>query len=267
MKNYRNNPRSPIWHAIFEDGDAEAAAKAAADKAVADKAAAEAAETMTKADSEKLLVAERQKNQGNLKKALDELELLKAKATMTDEERTGLEGRIEVLSKTIQTKEEIAKTEFEKFQKKMKEESEKTIAERDDWKNRFTQSTIETAITAAAVKHKAYYPPQIMAIMRATTTLTDKLDDDGKPTGQQVPMTALDTTDKDGKPVVLNLSVDEAIEKMKEMPEYQNLFNADGSGGAGAFNRSKGKPVNLKELARNPEAYRKAKADGKVIFK
>lgn len=254
---YRKN----YWRVVFEDDAAAAADKAAADKAVADKAG-----MMSKADVDALLSKERATQQATTKKALEELELLKSKATMTEQERTDLEKRIDTLSKTIQTKEEIAKAEKDKLEKELKAKDEAALKERDFWKNRFTQSTIETAITTAAAKHKAYNPTQVIALLKPVTQLTEKLDEGGKPTGQLIPTATLETVDKDGKPVTLSLSVDEAMEKMKEMTEYQNLFNADGSGGTGTFNRKGGQKPDAKTLAKDPAAYREARKSGKLTY-
>ena len=105
------------------------------------------------------------------------------------------------------------------------------------WKNRFTSSTIKTAITDAAVSADAYRPNQIVSLLRGMTELVDAMED-GKPTGDLIPQVRFMGTDADGKPKELLLSVGEAIKQMKEDKngDYGNLFNSGATGGLGKDN-------------------------------
>ena len=255
-----------VWFTVFE-GEEDAAAKAAADAAAA-KAAADAAAAkggkFTQEDVNRLLADEKRKHEARTRKAIDELEAIKARATLTDQERTELETRLDNMKNELLTKEEMAKKELEKNTRKFTEELTKTTAERDAWQQRFSDSTIQRTITDAAIATKAINARQVIAILRPDTRLVEALDADGKPTGEMIAKVEFSDVDKDGKPVTLDLTVAEAVKRMSELEEYANLFKADGVGGAGGTNRGSGKPLDAKAIAKNPALYRKLRAEGKI---
>jgi len=252
-----------VWFTVFEeDGAAKAAADAAAAKAAADAAAAN--KTFKQDDVNRLLADERRKQQAATRKALDELEAIKAKADLTDAERADLETRMETMRNEFLTKEELAKKEHDKLTRKHTEETGKLTAERDTWQQRFTTSTIQRSITDAAVASKAFSPKQIVALLQPDTKLEEALDGDGKPTGELVAKVQFSDVGKDGKPVTLNLTVEEAVKRMAEMDEYANLFRASGVGGVGGTRSAGGKTLDAAEIAKNPALYRKLRAEGKI---
>jgi hypothetical protein len=218
-------------------------------------------------DLNRFLANEKRKWKQQQQKAIDELEALRAKANLTEEERQQYDDRIEQMKNELLTKEQLTQKEREKTEKAYKKELEKLTGERDNWKGRFTEATITRAITDAAVSNDAYVPGQIVAIVRPATQLAEELDGEGKPTGKLVPIVELHDKDKDGKPVTLKLSPKDAVKRMKEMDEYLNLFKGEGTGGLGGMNRGgSAKQTDLKNLAKDPAAYRKARKEGKVNF-
>jgi len=255
-----------FWCPVFDDGDGagegDAAAKAAADAAA--KAAA-SGKTFTQEDLNRVLAEEKRKHQQNTRKALEELEAIKAKATLTDSERQELEVRLENMKNELLTKEELAKKDQEKITRKYTEETTKLTTERDAWQQRFTDSTIQRSLTDAAVVSKAYNPRQIVAILQPDTRLVEALDAEGKPTGDLIAKVEFSDVDKDGKSVTLDLTVAEAVKRMSEMDEYSNLFKAEGTGGVGGSNNARGgKPLDVKKIASDPALYRKLRAEGKI---
>ena len=196
-------------------------------------------------------------------KMIDELEILKTKSTLTDEERTSLESRIETMKTELLTKEEIAKRDRDKLIKDHTSERENISKDRDAWKNRYSESLIVRSITDAAMAD-AFVPSQIVAILRPNTRLVEALDSDGKPTGDLVPKVTISDKDKEGKPVTLELSPSEAVKRMQDMPDYLNLFKGSGTGGVHGMTRPSGKQLDLKEAAKDPVAYRKLRAEGKI---
>jgi len=259
-----------FWNPVFDDGDGDGAgAGDAAAKAVVDAAAAKAAatgKTFTQEDMNRVLADEKRKHQANTRKALEELEAIKAKATLTDQERQELESRVETMRNELLTKEELAKKEQDKLSKKYSEDTTKLTAERDAWQQRFTDSTIQRSITDAAVTSKAYSPKQIVAILQPDTRLVESLDAEGHPTGEMIAKVEFSDVDKDGKPVTLDLTIAEAVKRMSEMDEYANLFKTDGVGGVGGTNNARGtKSLDVKKIAAtDPALYRKLRAEGKI---
>jgi hypothetical protein len=107
---------------------------------------------------------------------------------------------------------------------------------------------------------------RIVAILGRDTQLVEVLDDEGQPTGRLAPKVKYRTKNKEGQTVTLDLSPSEAIKRMKDEDEYLNLFRGEGSGGAGLRSQPGGKKPDIKNLATDPAAYRRARKSGEVKF-
>lgn len=225
-------------------------------------------DTFTKEQVEKI-VQKRVANQTKTKdKLVAELEALRSKAQLTVEEKKDLENRIEQIQNESMSKEQLAAKERKKLQEKTKKDLEDLTSDRDQWKNRYTESTIERDLLDAASENKAISPKQIVRLFRSDSELVEELDKDKKPTGNLVTKVSLMDTDDEGNTVKLKLPPKEAIKRMAEMEEYENLFNYEGVGGVGRRNRpSGGAASDARELAaRDPKAYMEARKSGKVKF-
>jgi hypothetical protein len=208
-------------------------------------------------------MAENKRNLQTKNEALiKELESLK-KSGLTAEQKASLDSRIETLQNELLSKEEVAKKEQSRLQKQHEAALQGVAQERDSWKNRYTSSTIERAIIDEALKNQAINPNQLVAILRNTTSMIEETDADGNGTGNFSPKVKFDTV-KDGKALALELSVIDAVKHMKDSEEYFNLFKGEGAPGIGATGGAKGKNLDIKILAKDPVAYRKARAEGKI---
>ena len=260
---------SDVWSPVYED-DANAAA-AAAEAAAAEAAAAAAGGIKFNEEQQKfvnkLLADDRKKHTVRTEKAIQELEALKKRSSLTEKERKDLEDRIDNMKSELMTKEELAAKERDKLLSRHKEEVTGLTTELDTWKGRFTSSTISRAITDAAVTHDAYSPEQIVALLQTRTQLVEDLDDEGKPTGVLTPKVKFEDVGKDNKPVTLDLSVEEAVKRMSELDKYLNLFKDKGTGGLGGSNRSAGGgKTDAKTIAQDPAKYREARKKGTLTF-
>lgn len=196
-----------------------------------------------------------------------EIEALNTKATLTSDEMKKLETASAALRKANMSDKQLN----EEAANKVRNDFETKIAglegDVDKWKGRHTKSTIERAIIDAASipAQKAVVPKQVLAILKPDTHLVESVDDDGKPTGEFTPkVTFMDT--KDGKPVTLVLTPNEAVKRMSEMDEHLNLFEGKGSGGMGSSNKGgsgSGKTMTHAEAAKhfkdNPAGYKEWK--------
>lgn len=235
-----------VWEPVFEDPPAEKT-------------------SFTKEEVDKMITEEQEKGKGQAQKYLTELKAIQQRTKMTDEERKALEKRIEDMESQLLTKEELAKQTQDKLAKKYEKELAELGTERNNWKTKYSVSTIQRAIVDAAIGAKAYNPEQVTALLGPSARLIDILDEEGKPTGEFDIKIKLSDKNKDGKPITLDLSPSEAVKRLSEREDYMNLFKADGSGGVGGTNaRSSGKNIDLKELAKDPVAYRKARAEGRI---
>lgn len=262
------------WYTVAE-GEDEAAKKAAEEKAAADAAAAEAAKKeeeakksgvklFTQDEVNKIMADNKRALQARNEALIKELETLKKGGNLSAEQKVQLEGRIETLQNELLTKEELSKKENEKLKKESQKALEAATKERDEWRNRFTTATIQRTITDAAVENKAINPRQIVAILQQKANLAPVTDAEGNPTGELVPKVKFETNDKDGKPVTIDITIPEAVKQMKDMDEYLNLFQGEGTSGLGAGSKSSGKVADAKSLAKDPQKYREARKAGKI---
>ena len=181
-----------------------------------------------------ILADERKKHNETVQRHISELEQLKRSASLTTDEKAGLEKKITELQDSMLTKDELAKKEKDKLLTDHKKQVDGLTGEKELWKGRFTDSTISRGITDAAVVGEAFSPAQVVALLKPHARLVEVADAEGKTTGDFAIKIKFTGADKDGKPVQLDLTPDEAIKQMKEMPDhYGNLFKSTMSGGLG----------------------------------
>ncbi len=240
------------------DGDGDDDAKAAAE------AAAKKVATFTQEEVNAFLAKEKRKTQDTQKQLATQLQEHKKNAQLSVEERDDLTKQIEDLQGKYMTVEELSRQTTDKASKKHKKELDDTTAERDSWQQRYTKSTIEAEIARAAAANKAISADQILAILRPATKLSEKLDDTGKPTGNLEPRVSFQDLDKEEKPILLDLTVDEAVKRMTELQQHGNLFQGNktgGLGGSGGANSKTGK-IDIVKIAReDPAQYRKLRKE------
>ncbi len=235
------------WVAVY-DGDGDGAGDGAGTDEAAKKAAEEAAKkkvegdkVFTQAEVNRMLADDRRKHDKKVQETITQLEELKKAKGVSEQGRQELQNRIDELSNSLLTKEEQAKKEQEKLRNQHKQELENERKERERWHNLFTKESITNKITAAAAAAKAFSAEQVQALLSPHTRIAEVLDDDGKPTGDYVPKVKFSDKDKEGKDVSLDLTIEEAVKRMKELPDrFGNLFESDSPGGLGGLggNRS-----------------------------
>lgn len=190
-------------------------------------------------DVNKMVATDRKKLGDQNKQLADQLEKAKQAAGLTQQEKDTLQEQIESLQKTYMSKDELQKQELEKRNKTETEEKKKLTEDRDNWRTQYSGLYIKGEITQASLLHKAFNVEQMVDYLLPRTKLEPEIGEDGKPTGQHIPMTTLNVPDDKGKTQSLQLSVNDAVKKMRELPErFGNFFQAEGSGGTGTMNGS-----------------------------
>jgi len=218
-------------------------------------------DTFTKEQLEEQVALVKKEARAQQQKLLDELNVLKTKATMTSDERKELDKRIEDLQNQLMTKEEIAKREQDKLRKESEENIKKLTDEAGIWRNRYIDSTITRSIIDASVTNEAFNPEQLVALLRPSTSMREDKDEAGNVS--YTPRVKFSDTDDKGKPITLDLSVEETVKRMKEITKYQNLFKGTGASGTGQTGNVDGSGIDLVKLAKtDPAAYRAARAKG-----
>lgn len=186
------------------------------------------------------------------------------RAQLSDSERKKLEDRVKALSQQGATKEELHRQEVDGLKTDFGTKIKALEEERDGWRNRHTTTVITSSIVTAGAANKAYNPDQLVAIMSPQTSLVEELQD-GKPTGRLIPTVKFSDKDKDGKPVTLDLSVPDAVKRMKAMDAFANLFEHEGVDGTGTRRRAAQSGTgDLSSLAKDPRAFREARSKGLI---
>jgi hypothetical protein len=211
---------------------------------------------------------EKRKAQEKNKQLATQLTELRKNSALSKEERDSLQSQIENLQSQYMTAEEKAKIQEEKLRKSYDTELINTQAERDTWQRKHSELMIETEITRAASTNSAISVEQIAAILVPKTKLVEKLDDEGKPTGAFEPRVKFDDIDKNDKPITLDITVPEAVKRMRELDRYVNLFvetKKSGIGSTGSY--GKGKTPDLAKIAQtDPKEYRRLRKEKPELF-
>jgi hypothetical protein len=219
-----------IWFAFYADDPAPETK--VDDPPVVD----DSKKVFTQDEVNSIVAQERKRNEERVKKTVADLERIQKSKSLTESEKNSLQAKIEELNNTLLTKEELTVKERKKLEEQHKKDVDALANERETWKNRYTDSSILRTISDAAMKEDAFSSNQITAILKPLTQLKEETDGEGNPTGKFVPRVAYPDTDKEGKQVTLDLTVPEAVKRMKDTPEvYGNLFKSTAAGGAGAM--------------------------------
>jgi len=221
------------------------------------------ATTFTQEQVNAIMKKEKEIYQKKQSEIMGQLNILKDSKNLTDKEKSDLENQINDLRKQTMTTEELSKEQISKLEKSHKSSMDKLSEEKDIWKQRFTDSTIEKAIIDAAIENNAFYPEQIVALLTPKTQLVEELDAEGKTTGNLIPKVNYETIDEKGKIIELVLHPKEAVKKMTEENKYANLFKSDRTSGFGVntLGSSMKSKIDLKDTA----AYIKRRNEKKGI--
>jgi hypothetical protein len=199
------------------------------------------------------------------KKTVEELEKVKSTATLSQQQAEDLQKQIAELEKTYMSKEELAKREAEKTAKEYNAKLESATKAAETNEKRFKNLLVKQAITKAAAENDAYRAEQMLTQLGGLAKVVPVIVDGKETEDFEVKILFPDTT-KEGQAVVLDLTADAAMKRMKELPDlYGNFFKSGVNGGVGGGNagggNSGGGSKDLNTLTQDPEAYRKARKD------
>lgn len=212
---------------------------------------------------------EHQKYQKSSQQTIDQLKALQAHASTTEEQKSQLQIQIDNLTTQFNTKEQQLAKQVKDWETKYNTDITGIKKEAESWREKFEGNVKNVAIVNAATQFKAYNPAQIESILSPITKVVEEPGPDGKPTGNLVPMVAWQSTDKEGKRIMLQLSVPDAVKAMTETPDlYGNLFRSDANGGLGgsttggrgasaAFTQAEVESMSVDDYAKNRGAIHK----------
>lgn len=185
------------------------------------------------------IATERRKQEAKYRKELEKTEatykeLLANNNSLTEKERKTLQDNLDTIQGQLRSREQQAaqeKKELEtSYQGKLAAAEQRAIAAEQRWRD----STIMRALQDAAVEHEAYSTRQVVMLLKDWTRLVEKVDANGKGTGQFDVM--VDFPDKDattGQEIKTTKTPSEAVKRMTDVTEYQNLFRRNVVSGVG----------------------------------
>jgi hypothetical protein len=223
------------------EGEDEAAAAAAAAAAAGEEV--KVPEGFTQEQQKKFndaVAAERRKQEAKYRKELEKTEstykeLLANSKSLTEKERATLQENLETIQGQLRSKEQQAAQEKKELEAAY--QGKLTVAERraEAAEVRWRDSTIMRALQDAAVENESYSPTQVVTLLKSMTKLVESVDDKtGRPNGTY--KVVVEFPDKDatnGQEVMTTRTPAEAVKRMTEIPEFQNLFKRNVVSGVG----------------------------------
>ena len=242
IKDIRLLVASPFATTYEGEVDPPVADPPVADPAPVEKKPAEKVKLSTEQQAfvNSLLAEERRKSTAKNDQLITQLETEKNRSGTTAAEKQQLEERIETLKNEFATKDELKSRETAKKLQELEQKNRQLEAEGSTWKTRYDRDRKRIDLTQAAATEKAYNPRQVVHELFDKSRLVETIGEDGKGTGEYVTRVKIQTVDKEGKPVTLDLDPVGAVKQLKEISEFANLFISPATGGLGGGNLGKG---------------------------
>lgn len=217
--------------------------------------------TYKKADVEKMV-------QDRIRKANEEKEGLLVKlqdAVKTKEERDQVTAQLEEVRTQLKTKEEQAADAVKRAKSEREAELKLANEKAQRYKEKYERDAVQRSLLDAAVEHKAHRPQQLVDLLGGRARVAEKLDKEGKPTGEDEVRVKVNVT-KDKKLVEMDLTPAEAIKAMKDdVANHGNLFASTMVGGIGSAGPTNGKPSELSDM--DQASFNQAFREGKLPYK
>jgi hypothetical protein len=156
------------------------------------------------------------------------------------------------------TKEQLFKQDREKLISTYEAAQANVQKERDEWKTRFVDSTVQRSIRDAAVEYDAYDPDVFLDMLGPKTQVVEDRADDGTVRGFKVKVKLTDTDPKTGVESVLDLDPKLAVKQLKEREKYGYLFKGYTNAGVGGAGSQQVRPADYDNI--QPGDYAKNRA-------
>ena len=186
--------------------------------------------------------------------------------SLTSDQRAKLESELEDIQKRFRTKEQQLAHEKAQMEERLSGELETYKTAAVEWENKYKTSVTDRALIDAATTGDAFNAQQVVALLRPMTKMVEAKGPDGQPTGHLIPMLDFPDVNEAGEPVMTQRTPDEAVKRMKEIPEqYGNLFKSNVVSGIGAGSATGGVTpgsagrIDVKKLS--PEQYMKLRKE------
>ena len=223
------------------------------------------------------IATERRKQETKYRKEFEKTEatykeLLANNKSLTEKERQTLQENLETIQGQLRSKEQQAAQEKKELEASY--QGKLTVAERraEIAETRWRGSTIERALQDAAIEHEAYNTRQVVTLLTGMTKLVESVDEKtGKGNGQFKVMVEFPDNDATtGQAIMTTKTPNEAVKRMTEIAEYQNLFRKNivsGVGGNSAIGGlTTGSNGRIDPRSLTPDQYQKVRAENPELL-
>lgn len=177
---------------------------------------------------------------------LAKFETLQQSMQTNSEGREAMEVELDELRQRTLSQDEIQKREAKKAQDKYSKDLLVAQESAKTWQGEYNDLRISNEITNASAGTKVLKQSfgMVESFLRPNTKLVELRDDDGNPTGSYEGIVDFADNDDDGKPIIVQMSIPQAIKRMSDLPDkYGNLFEGQKISGTGTSSGS-GSPGN-----------------------
>lgn len=202
----------------------------------------------------KILAEDKRKHKAQYEKIEAQYKTLLDKNNLSTEERVKLEESLEDVRKQLRSKEEQAKYEKKQLEDRLNQTVNELQQKVSQAESKYTHLLVTRALKDAAVGGDAFNAEQVVTLLVPHVKLVD-----------EKPMIEFPDVDGDtGEPIVTQMSPDDAIKRMKQLPEkWGNLFKSNIVSGIGGSSNTGAGPgngrVDVKKLT--PEQYMKMRRE------
>ncbi|MFA6270829.1 MAG: hypothetical protein WC657_06520 [Candidatus Paceibacterota bacterium] len=156
--------------------------------------------------------------------------------TLTAEQRAKLQEQLEGVQARFRSKEQQLEMDKKTLEDRYSQDTQKLKESVVVWEAKYKSAITDRALLDAAVTNDAFNPNQIVGLLRPMTRMVEYMGDDGRPTGELIPMVDFPDVDTNtGESIMTRRTPEEAVKRMKELAEqYGNLFKSNVVSGIGA---------------------------------
>jgi hypothetical protein len=156
--------------------------------------------------------------------------------TLTAEQRAKLQEQLEDVQKRFRSKEQQLEMDKKALEERYTQDTGRLKESVTIWEAKYKSSVTDRSLLDAAIANEAFNPTQVVGLLRPMTRMMENVGDDGKPTGELIPMVDFPDIDTNtGDAIMTRRTPEEAVRRMKELAEqHGNLFKSNVVSGIGA---------------------------------
>jgi hypothetical protein len=221
--------------------------------------------TYTQEEFNKALAEDRRKHQAQLKVMETRLQDSLKSNTLNEGDRKSLQENLSAVQGQLRSKEQQAALEKQELEASYQVKLSAMEETARKWELLHRDSTVQRSLQDAAIKHDAFSASQVVTLLKPMTKMIEEMDPVTKRSnGFKVVVEMPGTDPKTGEFTLYVHTPDEAVKRMKELPEYGNQFKSGVVSGIGAGSATGGLApgqngkVDVAKLT--PQQYREIRA-------